>query len=185
MKDLFLIIVFFITTICISQNVKVDSVKQFTTNEIDSICKINGKEYISEGKIIPKMGSKSKKNKIVKNGNGSFSYSFYINHLNKEKYNSLSNKNSELIKVCYKEKISYKSSLCEVIDAQFYYSNDSLNYIKLKLIRTENKKDTSGEFNISISELNETKAIRNDMLFDYKHWIIKKNEEIIKIYNNK
>ncbi|KUJ60947.1 hypothetical protein AR687_16220 [Flavobacteriaceae bacterium CRH] len=196
MKNLFLFFVHFVSAICISQNIKTDFNKQFTIHEIDSICSLKGPYITSEGKITSKVETiKSKKGVTVKNGNGGFDYSLYLHDFNEENYNKLSNieqrkydfnKYLKLIKANYHEKINYQISYSEIINGQFYYSADTLNYVKVKIIRTENKKkETSDSLNISISELNKIKVIKTVFLFDYKYWIINKNKEILKIYNRK
>jgi hypothetical protein len=195
MKNQFLFFVHFVTAICISQNIKIDSDKLFTTNEIDSISSTNGPYITSGGKINSKAETKSKKDRIVINGNGDFAYSLYVHDFNDENYNKLSNieqrkydfdKHLKLIKANYREKINYKISYSEIINAQFYYLADTLSYVKVKIIRRENKKkETSDSLNISISELNKIKVIKTVFLFDYKYWIINKNKDILKIYNKK
>jgi len=196
MKNLFLFFVHFVSAICISQNIKTDFNKQFTINEIDSICSLKSPYITSEGKITSKVETiKSKKDVIVKNGNGGFDYSLYLHDYNEENYNKLSNiekrkydfnKYLKLIKAKYREKINYKNSYSEIIKGEFYYSADTLNYVKVKIIRNQNnKKETSDSLNISISELNKIKVIKTVFLFDYKYWIINKNKDILKIYNKK
>ncbi|KFF17091.1 hypothetical protein [Flavobacterium hydatis] len=195
MKNLLLFFVHFATAICISQNIKIDSDKLFTTNEIDSISSTNGPYISSGGKINSKVESKSKKDRTVINGNGSFTYSLYTLDFNKVNYNKLSNaeqkkydsdKYLKLIKANYREKINYKNSNSEIINGQFYYLADTLSYVKVKITRSENKKkETSDSLNISISELNKIKVIKTVFLFDYKYWIINKNKDILKIYNKK
>lgn len=196
MRKLFLIMFHFTTVICISQNVKIDSNKQFTTNQIDSICEKNGRSIISEGKIDATVENKVKKHKIrILNGSGGFSYSLYLNHFNEQQYNTLSNiekrkydfdKYSNLIKGKYHQVIHYENSYSENIYGEFYYFETSLFYVKIKIIRTENnKKDISEIFNLSLSELNDSKVLKNIFLMDIKSWINEKNNEIIKIYNQK
>ena len=196
MRNIFLIIIHFTTIISISQNLKIDSNKQFTINEIDSICTKNGKSFISDGIIT--LETETEFNKIktkVLSGNGGFSYNFYLNHFNEEKYNSLSNiekrkydfdKYTNLIKGQYHQNIHYLNSYSEDIIGEFYYFETSLFYVKIKIIRTEdNKKDISETFNLSLSELNDTKVLKNIFLMDIKSFVNEKNNEIIKIYNRK
>jgi hypothetical protein len=196
MKNLFLVIVYFTTIICVSQNLKIDSNKQFTINQIDSICKKNGRYIISEGKITSTLETKFKKNKIkIINGSGGFSYNLFENHFNEENYNALSNiekrkydfdKYSNLIKGEYHQAIHYENDYSENIYGEFYYFETLLFYAKIKIIRTENnKKDISETFNFTNSELNNSEKIETLSLLDLKSWVTEKNNEIIKIYNRK
>ncbi|WP_123922086.1 hypothetical protein [Flavobacterium sp. LM4] len=196
MKNLFLFIVHFATMVCFSQNVKIDSIKQFTTNEIDSICKKNGRDIISEGRISTSIESKIKRNQTkILNGSGGFSYKLYVNHFNKENYDKLSkiekrkydfDKYSDLIKGDYHQAIHYENSYSENIYGEFYYFKTSLFYVKIKVIRTENnKEDISETFNLSLSELNDAKVLKNIFLMDLKGFVNEKNNELIKIYNRK
>lgn len=190
MRKSFLLICHLVITICFSQNTII-SKKQFTLNEIDSICLKNGRSITSEGKINKEIESKSKKS-LAK---GTFSYSLYLNHFNEENYIGLSNiekrkynfdANSELIKAKYHEIIYYSNSYSETIDGEFYYTNDTLNYVKVNVVRSKDKKEIESEkFNIGISELNETKVFKTTFLFDFKYWILNKNEDILKIYKKK
>ena len=145
MKKLFLLICHFIITICFSQNNSIPK-KQFTLKEIDSICLKNGSSITSEGKINKEIENKSKKSLAKR----TFSYSLYLNHFNEANYIGLSNiekrkynfdANSELIKAKYHEIIYYSSSYSETIDGEFYYVNDTLNYAKVKAVRSKNKKE--------------------------------------------
>lgn len=190
MKKPFLLICHFVITICFSQNTII-SRKQLSLKEIDSICLKNGRSITSEGKINKEIENKSKKSL----SKGTFSYSLYLNHFNEENYAGLSNiekrkydfyANSELIKSEYHEIIYYNNSYSETIDGEFYYANDTLNYAKVKVVRSKDKKEIESEkFNIGISELNETKVFKTTFLFDFKYWVLKKNEDILKIYKQK
>lgn len=185
----------FTTTICISQNIKIDTNKrEFTIKEIDSICLKNGSaNIVSEGKIERKIENLNKSNVVI--GNGGFSNKIYLYHFDEAKYNALTNiekrkydfnQYSRLIKGEYHEGVNYKKSYSENIYGEFYYLNDLLFYIKVKIIRTEkNKEEISQIFNFSISELNNSKSIKNIFLFEVKSWIKKRNNEILEIYNKK
>ena len=196
MRNVFLIIIHFTTIISISQNLKIDSNKKFTINEIDSICAKKGKSFISDGIITLETETESNKIKTkVLSGDGGFSYSFYLNHFNEEKYNLLSNiekrkydfdKYTNLIKGQYHQNIHYLNSYSEDIIGEFYYFETSLFYVKIKIIRTEdNKKDISEIYNFGILELNNSKEIQTISSFELKSWVNEKNNEIIKYYNQK
>lgn len=196
MRNIFLIIIHFTTIISISQNLKIDSNKKFTVNEIDSICAKKGKSFISDGIITLETETESNKIKTkVLSGDGRFSYSFYLNHFNEEKYNLLSNiekrkydfdKYTNLIKGQYHQNIHYINSYSEDIIGEFYYFETSLFYVKIKIIRTEdNKKDISEIYNFGILELNNSKEIQTISSFELKSWVNEKNNEIIKYYNQK
>jgi hypothetical protein len=195
MKNFLLIIIGMSSTICISQNDKKDlKNREFTTHEIDSICtngQNNGK-IISEGVIRGEMQiSGSKKTKLI-SGNGGFSYTLYPFHYNEAYYNTLTNKeqnkynfdkNSRLIKGEYHNGIAYKNSYREVINSEFYYFNDSLFHVKIKIERTQkNKQDQSEIFDLNISDLNDPKPIKNIFLMEIKSWINEQNNKIIDIY---
>ncbi len=195
MKNSLITLFIFTTTICISQSIKIDSNKRyFTIKEIDSICLKNGSpNIISEGKIESKVENSNKSNVVI--GNGGFSNKIYLYHFNEAKYNTLTNiekrkydfdQYSSLIKGEYHEGINYRNSYSENIYGEFYYLNDLLFFIKIKIIRTEkNKEDISQIFNFSVSELNDSKSIKNIFLFEVKSWVKKRNDEILKIYNKK
>lgn len=196
MKNLFLILVYFTTSICISQNTQSDSDKQFTINEIDSICKKNGRYIISEGKTQATLEIKAKKQKTkILNGSGGFSYSLYQHHFNEEKYNSLSKIEqrkynfdlyTNLIKGQYHQAIHYENAYSDNIYGEFYYYKTSLFYVKIKIIRTENNKvDISETFNYSVTELENSKEIKSSSFIDIKKWVNEQNNEILKIYNRK
>lgn len=196
MKNLFLVIIYFVTAICISQNIKIDSDKKFSTNEIDSLCKRNNNYLIVEGTIngTTKIKLKKNKTKTVK-GTGGFSYKIYTNHFNEEKYNTLSKAEqlnydfeeySTLIKGVYHQAIHYENAYSENIYGEFYYSEMSLFYVKIKIIRTENnKKEISEVFNFNLLELEDSQKIKNISSLNLKNWAKQKNNEIIKFYNNK
>jgi hypothetical protein len=195
MKNLFLIFAHFVTAICICQNIKIDSNKQFTVNEIDSICAKKGHGFISDGVI--RLETETEIDKIKTkflSGSGGYSYRFYLNHFNEENYNLLSNiekrkydfdKYTNLIKGEYHQSIHYLNSYSEVVTGEFYYFETTLFYVKIKIIRTEdNKKDILETYNYSIAELNNSKEMQT-ISFELKSWVNTKNEQIIKYYNQK
>lgn len=196
MKNLFLIFVLCVTGICISQNIQIDSNKQFTINKIDSICAKNGRYVISEGKTQATIEIKQKKQKTkILNGSGGFSYSLYLHHFNEEEYNRLSkvaqrkynfDKYTNLIKGKYHQGIHYENAYSENIYGEFYYFKASLFYIKIRIIKSENnKEDISETFSYSLAELENSKEIKSNFLIDIKSWVNEKNNEILKIYNSK
>lgn len=196
MKNLFLIFVFCVTGICISQNIQIDSNKQFTINEIDSICAKNGRSVISEGKAQATIEIKQKKQETkILNGSGGFSYSLYLHHFNEEEYNTLSkvaqrkynfDKYTNLIKGNYHQGIHYENAYSENIYGEFYYFKASLFYVKIRIIKSENnKEDISETFSYSLAELENSKEIKSNFPIDIKSWVNEKNNEILKIYNPK
>ncbi len=194
MRNLFLFFAHFVITICISQNLKIDSNKQFTINQIDSISAKNGHGFISDGVI--RIETETEVDKIKTkflSARGGYSYSFYLHHFNEENYNLLSNiekrkynfeKYSNLIKGQYHESIHYLNSYSDNITGEFYYFDTKLFYVKIKIIRTENnKKDISETYNYSIAELNNLKETQTLSSFELKSWVATKNDQIIKYYN--
>jgi len=196
MKNLLLIFIHFVTSICISQNIKIDSTKQFTTNQIDSISAKNGRYIISEGKTQATLEIKKKRQKAeILNGSGGFSYNLYLHHFNEKEYNTLSkvaqrkynsDKYTNLIKGEYHRGIHYENAYSENIYSEFYYFKASLFYVKIKIIKSENnKEDISETFSYSLAELDNSKEIKSNSFIDIKSWVNEKNNEILKIYNRK
>jgi hypothetical protein len=191
MRKLFLIFVF-TTTFCFSQN---KENIEFSTKQIDSICERNGSYGNSDGKIELPIETKKRKKVITKNGTGGYSITTYLHHYNENKYNELSKiekrkydfeKYSSLIKGNYHQVIHYHNSYSENINGEFYYFNNLLTYVKIKIIRNEkNKEDQFQTFNYSISELNNSKSIKNVFLFEVKSWVKEKNNEILEFYKLK
>ncbi|UUF12699.1 MULTISPECIES: hypothetical protein [Flavobacterium] len=179
MRNLFLIFVHFTTAICIAQNTNPDSDKQFTISQIDSICTndIDSRIYISDGKTGGEIKiESSKKTEIIK-GSGGFSYLIYAFHFNQDYYNTLTRKeqnkynfrqNSTLIKGIYHWGIGYENFYGEEITGEFYYFKDALFHVKIKLVKTENKKDNTQILDLNIAELNDSKTIKNILLMDMK-----------------
>lgn len=185
------------TVICISQNDKLALKNRvFSIQQIDSIC-----ENDDVGKIIG-VGStgaemkieSSNETKVIKGIDG-FSYTIYPFHFDKTYYETLTNKeknkyrfdkNSRLIKGEYHSDITYENSTGQGIKGEFYYYNDALFHVKIKLRKTdENKKDTVEVFDLSTTELNNSKSIENILSIDLKSWINNESNKIIEIYNRK
>jgi hypothetical protein len=191
MRKLFLILAF-ATTFCFSQN---KENIEFTTKQIDSICELNGSYGNSDGRIELTIETKKRKKVIVKNGTGGYSITTYLYNFNQQEYYSLSKtekqkydfeKYSSLIKGNYHQVIHYGNSYSENINGEFYYFNSKLNYVKIKIIRTENNKEDQFQiFNYTISELNDSKSIKNVFLFEVKSWVKEKNNEILEFYKLK
>lgn len=188
MKNLFLFVIYFTTAICASQNVKFDPNKQFTTNEIDSICLKNG----SYGNSDSSIEVKNKRKKTI--GYGGSSITTYCCNLDQEIINNLSisekkkydfEKNSILIKANFHQTIHYKNSYSETIFVEYYYYNNEIFYVKIDITRKENKKETTINYNLDKSELDNGKEIKNIFLIDIKKIIVEKNNEILEFYNQK
>lgn len=151
--------------------------------------------YISEGKTeaILEIKAKRQKTKIL-NGSGGFSYNLYQHHFNEEKYNALSkieqrkynfDKYTNLIKGKYHQAIHYENTYSENIYGEFYYFKTSLFYVKIRIIKSENnKEDISETFSLSLAELDDPKEMKSSFI-NVKSWVNEKNNEILKIYNQK
>ncbi len=168
---------------CFSQNEISDYIKK-----TDSICKVNGSYGNSDGKI----SIKNKKGKIV--GNGRFGIATYLNFSNNNYYNSLSDtekkkykrENSELIKSSYTETIKYIDGSFMNVYGEFYYQNNSLFYVSVKVSQSDKIKKVETEtFGLSSEDIKEGKPIKNLLLFDVQHWSHEKNIAILEFYNQK
>nr|WP_315153751.1 hypothetical protein [uncultured Flavobacterium sp.] len=188
MKNLRLIIFFFVATACISQNVKIDSNRQFTIREIDSLCLRNG----SYGNSDSSIEVTNKRKKII--GRGGSSISTYIHHLDEEIINNLSisekkkydfEKNSILIKADYHQTINYINSYSETIFTEYYYYQNEVVNLKIEIIRKENGKETTINYNLNKLELDDDKEIKNIFLIDLKKLIKEKNNTILEFYTLK
>lgn len=174
---------FLITISCYSQS------KEFTIKEIDSICSLKKASSHSYGVIE----IHNDKNKVI--GSGGTGIATYSYNFDQEKINNLSSKeiktydlekNIVLIKADYHQAIYYKNSYTENVYSEFYYQNNALFNIRIKVIRTEkNKKEHTELFEYTIEELNEAKSIKNILLFDVQAWVRDKNKEILDFYNKK
>jgi len=178
MKKYFLFL-FLISNISHSQN-------EFeVTKKIDSISKINGKNAISDGVIE----IRNKRNRAI--GSGGESYKIFLNYSDEKYFATLSKEEKkkyqrkhELIKGNHHQVIHYKNSYSENIYSDFYYQNNKLFYIKIKIIRSKKGKNDEIEyFEYTTKELEESKAIKNEFLFDVQSWVIEKNKRILDLYN--
>jgi hypothetical protein len=172
MKNFILAFILFSATNCISQNDAVNlKNREFTIHEIDSICTndINSRSYISDGKTSGEIKIESSKETEIIKGIGGFSYEIYAFHFNKANYNTLTIKeqnkynfyqNSRLIKGIYHSRIGYENFYGEDITGEFYYFKDKLFHVKIKLVKTENKKDNTQILDLNIAELNNLKPYK-------------------------
>lgn len=158
------------------------------TQKFDSISAVNGRYGIKEGKIE----TKNRKGRIL--GRGGFSYQIFVNYTDDEFYANLSknekqkySRKSELIKGYFHQVIHNTNSFTENIYSDFYYQNNELIYVKIKIIRSENeKKDQiqSFSYNLKRDNIENEKYLKNEFLFEYRSFIREKNNEILNFYNN-
>lgn len=162
MKNYFLFLILF-STFCFSQN---DTIQKI--NKIDSIClkKAPSKQYIFS------IDKKYKLYNGYSSGIGKSNIIFYFDTKVKQK----------LIKVIYNESIKYINGMIEKRTGNFYYLNDKLIYIKIKVKQITKSEILNDEFNYSFDELSKTKSLKNLLLFDVFPWVKAKNQEILNLY---
>ena len=92
----------------------------------------------------------------------------------KKKYDE--RKYCKFLRADYQRIINYEDGTYEKVNAEFYYNQNELFYIKYKVLNFENNVENVKYHNLFVSEL-EKELIENQ---DLRKWIIDKNEEIIK-----
>jgi hypothetical protein len=172
----------------ISQNLFSQDAEFKLSQKIDSIATINGRYDISEGKIE----TKNKKGKILSEGR--FSYQTFVNYTDNEVYENLSRvekqkykRKSELVKGYFHQVQHNLNSYTENIYSDFYYQNNELIYVKIKIIRSE--KETKDqiqyfEYNLKRDNIENEKYLKNEFLFEYRSFIREQNKKIVDLYNN-
>ncbi|HKX87243.1 MAG TPA: hypothetical protein VJL37_11265 [Flavobacterium sp.] len=172
----------------ISQNLFSQDHEFKLSQKIDSIATINGRYGISEGKIE----TKNRKGIIL--GTGGFSYQTFVNYTDNEVYENLSRvekqkhrRKSELVKGHFHQVLHNTNSYTENIDSDFYYQNNELIYVKIKIIRSKKEKKDQiqyFEYNLKRDNIENEKYLKNEFLFEYRSFIREKNKKIVDLYNN-
>ncbi|MFB9080911.1 hypothetical protein ACFFLS_22450 [Flavobacterium procerum] len=196
MKKNLALILLLSVTVCFSQNDSLTSKnREFSIQQIDSICEIKDYKLVSKGMTGAEMKIESpgKATEIIL-GKGTFSYTIHLFHFDEAYYNSLTrkeqnkynfSKKTRLLKAEYSSGLFYENGFGEITKGEFYYFKDALFHVKIKLARREkNKKDTIQEFDLSIAELNNSNTIENILSMNLKNWITEQSDKIIKKYKD-
>jgi len=166
MNNHFLLLILF-SSFCFSQN---DTIKKI--NRIDSLY----------AKAVPYKTYNITINKAYNLHNG---YSSGIGKSNLSLYCNNENKVILLTKAIYNEHIQYKNGMIEKRTGHFYYINNELFFIKIKVKQIKKNETIQDEFNYSFDELLKTKSLKNLLLFNVLPWVREKNQEILKSHFKK